>query len=142
MNAHLKHAMLHTFHCLVGCGTGEIIGSAIGASLNWPNILQTMLAIVLAFAFGYGLTYRGARKMGMNSLEARRTALQTDTVSIISMEIIDNTLEWLIPGAMSAMVVSWLFWWSMAVSLAVAFIVTVPVNYYMAVRFGQQHAHH
>lgn len=137
-----KHAVNHTLHCLTGCGIGEVLGSAIGTVFNWPNPVQTVLAVILAFGFGYSLTFFGARKMGMSSREARVTALQTDTVSIISMEIIDNTLEYLIPGAMSAGVVSWLFWWSEAVSLAVAFALTVPVNRYMMVRFNIGHGHH
>jgi hypothetical protein len=99
-----KHAVQHTLHCLLGCGIGEVLGSAIGAQLRWPNVWQTVLAVVLAFAFGYGLTFRGARKMGQTAPEARNTALQTDTISITSMEIIDNTLEYLIPGAMNALV--------------------------------------
>ena len=136
-----RHAVQHTAHCLVGCGLGETVGSAIGAGFGWPNIWQTVLAVVLAFGFGYGLTFRGARKMGLSAAEARATALRTDTVSIISMEIIDNALEYLIPGAMNATVTSWLFWWSMALSLAVAFLVTVPVNRLMMVRYGIGHAH-
>ena len=131
-----KQAIRHTLHCLTGCSIGEILGSAIGAHLMWPNILQTLLAVVLAFGFGYGLTFRGARKMGMSARDSSRTALRTDTISITSMEIVDNTLEWLIPGAMNAVVASWLFWWSMAVSLAIAFVITVPVN-----RFVMQHSH-
>lgn len=136
-----NHAVEHTLHCLLGCGIGEVLGSAIGAQFGWANIYQTLLAVVLAFCFGYGLTYRGARKMGMPPDDARKTALRTDTVSIISMEIIDNTLEYLIPGAMSARVSTWLFWWSMALSLAVAFVVTVPVNRLMMTRFGIGHGH-
>jgi len=141
-NPNLQHAVRHTLHCLLGCGIGETLGSAIGASLHWPNIWQTTLAVVLAFAFGYGLTFWSGRRMGMSPQAARSTALRTDTISIISMEIIDNTLEYLIPGAMSALVASWLFWWSMGLSLAVAFAVTVPVNYWLAKRFGMQHSHH
>lgn len=137
-----RHAAQHTLHCLLGCGIGEVLGSAIGAELRWPNFWQTVLAVVLAFGFGYGLTFFGGRRMGLSAREARGAALRTDTVSIISMEIIDNTLEWLIPGAMDARVVSWLFWWSMAVSLAVAFVLTVPVNRWLMVRFGIGHMHH
>jgi len=136
-----NHAIEHTLHCLLGCGIGEVLGSAIGAQFGWPNAAQTFLAVLLAFAFGYALTFRGARKMGMSASDARKTAIRTDTVSIISMEIIDNTLEYLIPGAMNAAVVSWLFWWSMAVSLAVAFVVTVPVNRFLMTRFGVGHSH-
>lgn len=138
----LRPAINHTLHCLLGCGIGETLGSAIGAGLHWPNAAQTALAVVLAFVFGYGLTYNGARRSGMSHATARATALRTDTISIISMEIIDNTLEWLIPGAMNATVTAWLFWWSMAVSLAVAFLVTVPVNHYVMRRSGMEHAHH
>jgi uncharacterized membrane protein YbjE (DUF340 family) len=136
-----NQAIKHTTHCLVGCSIGEVLGSAIGAYWQWPNAGQTVLAIILAFIFGYGLTYSGGRRTGLSSQEARQLALQTDTVSIISMEIVDNSLEWLIPGAMNAAVSSWLFWWSLAVSLAVAFLVTVPVNRYMMVHFGIEHHH-
>lgn len=136
-----KHAVHHTLHCLLGCGIGETLGSAIGAGLHWANAWQTVLAITLAFVFGYGLTYRGGRRMGLSTREARASALRTDTISITSMEIIDNVLEYLIPGAMNALVSSWLFWWSMAVSLAIAFLVTVPVNRYVMVRFGIGHHH-
>ena len=137
-----KHAVRHTAHCLLGCGIGETLGSAIGAALRWPNAWQTVLAVVLAFFFGYALTFRGARRMGMPARESRNTALRTDTLSILSMEIIDNTLEWIIPGALNAIVLSWLFWWSMAVSLAVAFLVTVPINRFLMVRFSIGHSHH
>ena len=136
MDLATKHAIRHTLHCLTGCSIGEILGSAVGQHLNWPNIFQTLLAVVLAFAFGYTLTFRGARKMGQTPREAMRTALTTDTISITSMDIIDNTLEWIIPGAMNAGVTTWLFWWSNALSLFGAFLVTVPVN-----RFFMTHSH-
>lgn len=138
-----KHAIRHTLHCLTGCSIGEILGSAIGAHFMWPNALQTLLAIILAFFFGYALTFRGAIKMGLSPRDAARTAITTDTISITSMEIVDNTLEYLIPGAMNAVVLSWLFWWSMAISLAVAFLITVPVNRWVIVHIhsGDHHEH-
>ena len=136
-----KEAVKHTLHCLTGCSIGEVLGSAIGAQAHWPNAWQTVLAVILAFTFGYALTFRGARKMGQNPKDAFRTALSVDTISIISMEIIDNVLEYLIPGAMNAVVASWLFWWSLALSLAVAFVVTVPVNRFVMVRSHSNHMH-
>jgi len=143
MDTLTKHAVQHTLHCLTGCGIGEVLGSVIGAQAGWPNVWQTALAVVLAFLFGYGLTYRGARKMGNPPREAMRAALATDTISIISMEIIDNLLEWLIPGAMDAHAASFLFWWSLALSLAVAFIFTVPVNRFVMSRSSsREHMHH
>jgi ABC-type multidrug transport system fused ATPase/permease subunit len=136
-----RHAIAHTSHCLVGCGIGEVLGSVIGASLSWSNILQTVLSTLLAFIFGYGLTYFGARRSGTPAREARNTALRTDTVSIISMELVDNSLLYILPGVMSAAVLSWLFWGGLALSLATAFVITVPVNRWMMTRYGIGHHH-
>lgn len=134
-----RQAITHTRHCLTGCAIGEIVG--MGIAQNWNNILQTAIGITLAFLFGYSLTFWGARRKGIEVEKAVRLALAVDTVSIISMVIIDNTLEWLIPGAINAHLSNILFWWSEAVSLSVAFIFTVPVNRYMISR-GLGHNHH
>ncbi len=107
---------------------------------NWSNIAQTSLAIVLAFFFGYLLTFRNARKKGLDSKSFAKVALATDTVSITSMEIIDNAIEWLIPGAINSRINSGLFWWSLAIALAVAFMLTVPVNRFL-IRRGIGHSH-
>ena len=135
-----RQAITHTRHCLTGCAIGEVLGMAIGQ--NWNNILQTALGIVLAFFFGYLLTFWGARKRGMEPKEAVKLALAIDTISIISMVIIDNTLEWLIPGAINAHLANILFWWSEAVSLSVAFIFTVPVNRFVMSRGIGHRAYH
>ncbi|HZP55649.1 MAG TPA: DUF4396 domain-containing protein [Candidatus Saccharimonadales bacterium] len=134
-----KQAISHTLHCLLGCGIGEILGMAIGS--KWNNILQTALAVFLAFFFGYLLTFRSAKKHGQQSNQAVKTALATDTLSITSMELIDNTIEWLVPGAINATLGTFLFWWSLGASLAIAFIITVPVNYIMISR-GIGHSYH
>ncbi len=133
-----KQATTHTGHCLTGCGIGEITGMAIGQ--NWSNVWQTVLAIVLAFVFGYSLTFWGARSK-MSTKDAIKLALAVDTISIISMEIIDNVTEWLIPGAVNARLYDFLFWWSLALSLAIAFVLTVPVNRFVMSR-GIAHSHH
>jgi uncharacterized membrane protein (Fun14 family) len=133
-------AITHTRHCLTGCAIGEVLGMAIGQ--NWSNVIQTALAILLAFFFGYLLTFSGAARKGMDTVDALKLALAVDTVSITSMEIIDNTLEWLIPGAMNARLHEFLFWWSLALSLAVAFVLTVPVNRYMISRGIGHSGHH
>lgn len=133
-----RQAITHTRHCLTGCGIGEILGMAIGQ--NWTNIAQTAFAVVLAFGFGYGLTFGGALKQ-MSAKDAVKLALAIDTVSIISMEVIDNLLEWVIPGAINARLGQFLFWWSLALSLAVAFVLTVPVNRFMMSHSTHQHHH-
>ncbi len=133
-----KQAIAHTKHCLIGCGIGEVLGMAIGQ--NWHNAAQTSLATALAFIFGYGLTFNGAYAEKPEVRRAIKIALVADTVSIISMEIIDNGIEWLIPGAMNSKLNQGLFWWSLALSLAVAFVITVPVNRY--VMSQSKHIHH
>lgn len=133
-----RQAITHTRHCLTGCGIGEVLGMAIGQNLS--NVAQTALAVILAFTIGYGLTFRGAISE-MSAKDALRLALAVDTISIISMEIIDNVSEWLIPGAINARLHNILFWWSLALSLALAFIITVPVNRFVMAR-GTGHSHH
>lgn len=134
-----QQAAKHTGHCLLGCGIGEVLGMALGQ--NWSNIAQTGLAIILAFTFGYGLTFYGAKKT-MTAKDAAKLALSVDTISIISMETIDNISEWLIPGAINARLNQGLFWWSLALSLAIAFLLTVPVNRFVMSKNPHAHHHH
>jgi hypothetical protein len=134
-----KQATHHTLHCLLGCSIGEVLGMAIAS--GWPNLAQTSLSIVLAFFFGYLLTSRSLVKKGASGKEAFRGALATDTVSITSMELVDNSFIWLVPGAIHATLGDWLFWWSLALSLLIAFIITVPVNRLVISRSGHSHIH-
>ena len=98
-----------------------------------------VLAIVLAFVFGYALTMRGGAARGRRLADGAQVALAADTVSIAVMEIVDNAVVLAVPGAMDAGLATWLFWASLAFSLAVAFVVTVPVNRWMIGR-GRGHA--
>ena len=138
IDALTKQAITHTRHCLTGCGIGEVLGMALGQNLS--NAVQTALAVILAFIIGYGLTFRGAISK-MSAKDALKLALAVDTISIISMEIIDNVSEWLIPGAINARLHNILFWWSLALSLVIAFILTVPINRYVMSK-GVGHTHH
>jgi Domain of unknown function (DUF4396) len=128
-----------TLHCSTGCAIGEVLGMVIGTTLGLHNAATVVLSIVLAFVFGYGLTMRGVLRAGVRLADALKIAPAADTVSIIVMEIIDNVIVLGIPGAMDAGLTSWLFWSSLVVSLAVAFLVTVPVNRWMIGR-GKGHA--
>jgi len=128
-----------TLHCLTGCAIGEVLGMVIGTSLGLHNGATVLLSVVLAFGFGYGLTARGVLRAGLPLRQAVRVALAADTVSILVMEIVDNGVVVLVPGAMDAGLTSVLFWASLAVSLAVAFVVTVPVNRWLIGR-GKGHA--
>ncbi|RVU26347.1 DUF4396 domain-containing protein [Streptomyces antnestii] len=128
-----------TLHCLTGCAIGEILGMVVGTALGWGNMPTMILAIVLAFAFGYSLTLRGVLKAGVDFRTAFRVALAADTLSIAVMELIDNGVIVLWPAAMDAQLADALFWGTLAASLAIAFVVTTPVNKWMIGR-GKGHA--
>jgi hypothetical protein len=128
-----------TVHCLTGCAIGEVLGMVGGTTLGLSNGATVVLSIVLAFFFGYALTIRGVLRAGLPFRRAVRVALAADTLSIVVMEIVDNAIVVIVPGAMDAGVGSALFWASLAGSLAIAFVVTVPVNRALMSR-GKGHA--
>ncbi|MFD7531401.1 MULTISPECIES: DUF4396 domain-containing protein [unclassified Streptomyces] len=150
-SAHTAHAAPHpggaswsmaaraTLHCLTGCAIGEILGMVIGTALGWGNMETMVLAIVLAFFFGYSLTLRSVLKAGVDFRTALKVAFAADTLSIAVMELIDNGVIALWPGAMDATLADTLFWGALAISLAVAFVVTTPVNKWVIGR-GKGHA--
>jgi hypothetical protein len=134
-----RTAISATLHCLTGCAIGEVLGVVIGTALGWHNAATVVLSIALAFFFGYALTMRSALSHGLALGAAFQLALAADTVSILVMEVVDNAIIVLVPGAMDAGLGSALFWGSLVVALAVAFVVTVPVNRWMIAR-GKGHA--
>jgi hypothetical protein len=128
-----------TLHCLTGCAIGEILGLAIGTALGWGNLETIVLAIVLAFFFGYSFTVVPLLRSGLAFGAAAGIALAADTISIAVMEIVDNAVVLLIPGAMDAGLDELLFWASLAFALAVAFVAAYPVNRWLIAR-GRGHA--
>jgi formate/nitrite transporter FocA (FNT family) len=134
-----KVSFMATLHCLTGCAIGEILGMVIGTALGWSDLQTIILAIILAFFFGYGLTIIPLLKADLNLKKALPLAFASDTVSITVMEVIDNLVIILIPGALHAHVTSLLFWSSLLFALVVAFIVTYPINMYLISK-GKGHA--
>ncbi|MEX0709788.1 MAG: DUF4396 domain-containing protein [Chloroflexota bacterium] len=132
-------AVQATLHCLTGCAIGEVLGMVIGTALGWETVPTIVLAVLLAFFFGYALTIRPLLASGMRLRQATRLALAADTVSITIMELTDNAILLAIPSAMDAHLVDPLFWGSLAFSLVVAGVVAYPVNRWMIGR-GQGHA--
>lgn len=128
-----------TAHCLTGCAIGEVLGLVIGTVLGWGNVATIVLAIVLAFFFGYSLTMLPLLRAGLSLATALPLAFASDTLSITIMEIVDNLIVVLIPGAMDAGLSSALFWGSLALALAVAFVAAFPVNRWLIAR-GKGHA--
>src|SRR6476469_7150176 len=127
-------AITATRHCLTGCAIGEILGMVLSTWWGWGNAANIALSVGLAFFFGYLLTYTGVRRAGADSRTAAQAAQASDTVSILTMEIVDNLFLLVVPGAMAATLATGLFWWSLALSLAVAFVAAVPVNHWLMAR--------
>ena len=137
-----------TGHCLTGCAIGEVLGLIIANALGWGNVASIALAIVLAFFFGYSLTMVPLLRADVALASAIPLAFASDTLSIAIMEIVDNLIMLVIPGAMEAGLTSLLFWGSLALALAVAFVAAFPVNRYLIARgrghavVHQYHGHH
>ncbi|QNP62881.1 DUF4396 domain-containing protein [Streptomyces genisteinicus] len=132
-------AVRATLHCLTGCAVGEVLGMVIGTALGWGNAPTMVLAIVLAFFFGYSLTLWAVTRAGLGLKAAVGVALAADTLSITVMEVVDNGVLLLIPGAMDAHLTDGLFWGALAFAFLVAFLVTTPVNKWLIGR-GKGHA--
>ena len=134
-----KMALSATLHCLTGCAIGEIaglmIGTAIGLSTGWTVVL----AVSLAFLFGYTLSTFPLVRTGLSVGAALGIVFAADTLSIATMEVVDNAVMAMIPGAMDAGLVNWVFWVSMMIALTAAFLAAYPVNRYLLVR-GKGHA--
>jgi hypothetical protein len=128
-----------TTHCLTGCGIGETLGLALATWWAWGNAASIALAVVLAFFFGYLLTFWPLVRAGTALGAAVGIALAADTLSITTMEVVDNAVILLWPGAMDAGLGDALFWISLAISLAVAFPPTFVVNRALIAR-GRGHA--
>jgi Domain of unknown function (DUF4396) len=128
-----------TLHCLTGCAIGEVLGMVIGTALGWGDVATIALAVVLAFFFGYSLTVLPLLRSGMTLGAVLPLAFAADTLSITVMEIVDNLVMVVVPGAMEAGLTSLLFWGSLTFALAVAFVAAFPVNRYLISR-GKGHA--
>ena len=134
-----RTALSATLHCLTGCAIGEVLGLIIGTALGWPNLQTIIVSIILAFIFGYGLSVLPLLRARIALATALGLVLAADTSSIATMEIVDNTVMETIPGAMEAGLGNPIFWLSMPVSLAAAFVVAFPVNLFLLKR-GKGHA--
>jgi hypothetical protein len=138
-------ALSATVHCLTGCAIGEVLGMILSTWWGWGSVASIILAVVLAFFFGYSLTSLPLRRSGMSMRQVAPVAFASDTASIATMEVIDNLFILIIPGAISAGLGDPLFWWSLAVGLLIAGLVAYPVNRWLVARgrgHAVLHAHH
>ena len=139
-NASLNRlAFSATVHCLTGCAIGEVLGMVIGTALGWSDFATIALAVVLAFFFGYSLTIVPLLRSGLALATVLPVAFAADTLSITIMEIVDNLVMLVIPGAMDSGLGSMLFWGSLAFALGVAFVAAYPANRWLIAR-GRGHA--
>lgn len=134
-----------TVHCLTGCAIGEVAGMLIGTALGWSNAATIAISIVLAFVFGYSFTSVPLLRAGMALGAVVPLALASDTISIGIMEIVDNTVVALIPGALDASLSDLAFWASLALALVLAGLAAYPANRWLLARgkgHAVVHAHH
>ena len=134
-----RTAFSATAHCLSGCAVGEVFGGVIATAFGLGNALSILIAVVLAFIFGYSFTMLPLLKAGLAFTAAAPLAFASDTFSIVTMEIVDNAFILVVPGAIAAGLGDALFWWSLGLSLVIAFIAAFPVNRYLIAR-GRGHA--
>ena len=128
-----------TAHCLTGCAIGEVLGMIIGTALGWSDLATIALAVVLAFFFGYLLTSWPLLRSGMSVREVAPIAFASDTISITIMEVTDNAIMLLIPGAMEATLTDIGFWAALAAALLIAGAAAYPANRWLLAR-GKGHA--
>ena len=132
-------AISATLHCLTGCAMGEVLGMILATWWGWGNLASIVLAIALAFFFGYSLTIGPVLRAGVPLRRALPVAFASDTASISVMEIVDNAFILIVPGAIDAELNDALFWWSLGVSLVIAFAFALPLNRWLIAR-GRGHA--
>ena len=134
-----RSAFQATTHCLTGCAIGEVLGMIIATALGWGNAASIAISVALAFVFGYSLTLGPVLRANVPFRRAAGLAVASDTLSITTMEIVDNAFILLVPGAIAAGLGDALFWWSLGVSLLIAFVAAFPVNRWLIAR-GRGHA--
>jgi hypothetical protein len=134
-----RTALSATLHCLTGCAIGEVLGMVIGTWLGWGNGATIVLSVILAFLFGYALTMQPLLRAGLPLRRVLALAFASDTASITVMEIVDNAIMVVVPGAMTAGLDTALFWGSLALSLVIAGAAAFPVNRWLIAR-GRGHA--
>ena len=134
-----RSAFQATAHCLTGCAIGEVVGMVIATALGWGNTASVAISVLLAFIFGYALTLGPILRANVPLGRAARLTLASDTLSLTTMEIVDNAFILIVPGAIDAGLGDALFWWSLGVSLAIAFVAAFPVNRWLIAR-GRGHA--
>ena len=127
-------AVSATLHCLTGCAIGEVLGLIIGTALGLSTLVTIILAVTLAFIFGFALSTLPLLKAGFSFTAALPIVAAADTLSITTMEVVDNLVMLIIPGALHAGIVSPLFWISMPIALTAAFFAALPVNKYLLKR--------
>lgn len=132
-------ALAATLHCLTGCAIGEILGMIIGTVLHLPKLSTILLSVGLAFFFGYLLSILPLLKHGIAPKKALKIVLAADTLSILAMEIVDNAVMALVPGAMDASLVNPIFWATMPIALFAGFLAAYPVNLHLLGK-GKGHA--
>lgn len=139
-NSEFRLAVSATFHCLIGCGIGEVVGMIISSILLFDNFTSIAVSVFLGFIAGLGLGILPLRRNGFTTKQALKTVLIGEGISIAVMEAFEVLTQVMIPGVMESHLTDSLFWIGMFISLIVGFIAALPINYIMVKR-GIRHIH-
>jgi len=129
-----------TWHCLMGCGLGEVLGVIIGTALELPIMNTMILAVVLGFVFGFIFGLRPLLRAGYDFRRAVRQVFVAESLSIVVMEATQVLVQVFTPGVMQAGLLSWIFWLGMGLALVAGYIAAFPVNYVLVGK-GIRHVH-
>ncbi|KLJ06302.1 hypothetical protein EMPG_10286 [Blastomyces silverae] len=135
-----KRAMLNTTRCLIGCtigdfsamwflqayypdlGVGYIMGVAMASGIASSMTLETVLL------------HLGRDKLGW--AQAFKTAAGMSTISMLSMEAVQNVVDYHLTGGVVALSDPY-FWGAAGVSMAAGFLAPLPYNYIRLRKYGK-----
>ena len=121
----------NTLWCLLGCSIGDF-GTILFFQLNaisWPTLIIMVLAIINGLITSIALeTIILFRQM--NIKQAFQTAIGMSFISMISMEVSMNAVDWIIVGGAE------IVWWIIPFMLIVGFLTPWPYNYWRLKKFN------
>ena len=121
----------NTLWCLLGCSIGDF-GTILFfqlSAISWPTLVIMVLAIINGLITSIALeTIILFRQM--NIKQAFQTAIGMSFISMISMEVSMNAVDWIIVGGAE------IVWWVIPFMLIVGFLTPWPYNYWRLKKFN------
>ena len=127
-----RRSAKNTAWCLLGCSIGDF-GTILYFQLTgipWPTLYIMILAIINGIITSIILeTVVLSRQMIIS--KAFKTAIGMSLISMVSMEIAMNAVDWIIMGGAK------LVWWVIPIMLLAGFLTPWPYNYYRLKKYDE-----